>query len=161
MTSYEPSEAPSRAADPGPPPAARRLVAVTLAALLVAGLIGFDAWPLTAWRLFSLARDNSQTEWVLEAVSADGTTRTVTLEDLPLRYRQAAWPMAELPRASEARRQAVCLALVDPTADVVPELAELHIVRDRQHLIEKGGRWIVTHDPEVVHACPGPAAPPL
>jgi hypothetical protein len=145
--------------DGGPPPAARRLVLGALALLLAAGLIGFDAWPLTAWRLFSLARGDRQTEWVLEAATADGSTRTLSLEDLPLRYRHAAWPMAGLPKASVARREDVCQALLEPAQDVVPGLVALSLVRDRQRLVHRGGEWVVTHDPEVVHTCAAPAAP--
>ncbi|MET0727916.1 MAG: hypothetical protein ABWZ76_06415 [Acidimicrobiales bacterium] len=141
------------ATDPGPSAAARWLVTVTLVLLLVPGLVGFEAWPLTAWRLFSLAREDRQTQWLLEVVTGDGDARTVSLEELPLRYRHAAWPMAALPGASEGRREAVCQALLEPAADVVPGLSELRIVRDRQRLVEAEGEWVVTHDPEVVHRC--------
>jgi hypothetical protein len=122
-------------------------------------LIGFDAWPLTAWRLFSLARGDRQTEWVLEASTAAGPSRTLTLEDLPLRYRHAAWPMAGLPKASEARREDVCQALLEPSQSVVPGLVALSLVRDRQRMVHRGGEWVVTHDPEVVHTCAAPGAP--
>jgi hypothetical protein len=147
------------AVDGGPPPAARRLVLGALALLLAAGLIGFDAWPLTAWRLFSLARGDRQTEWVLDATSADGSTRSLSFEDLPLRYRHAAWPMAGLPTATEARREDVCQALLEPAQDVVPGLVVLSLVRDRQRLVHREGEWVVTHDPEVVHTCAAPEAP--
>jgi hypothetical protein len=144
---------PGGLADPGPSPGARRLVVVALVLLLVPGVIGFEAWPMTAWRLFSLARGDHQTEWLVDAVTPDAGTRTVSLEELPLRYRHAAWPMAELPRASERRREDVCQALLDATLDVVPDLAELRIVRDRQRMVEQDGEWVVTHDPEVIHTC--------
>src|SRR3546814_14523051 len=75
----------------------RALVVGALVLLLVPGVIGFDAWPLTAWRLFSLARDDDQTRWVLEAAISDGDARVVSLPALPPRYRNAEWPMAELP----------------------------------------------------------------
>lgn len=113
---------------------------------------------MTAWRLFSLSRGDRQTEWLIDAVTADGTTRTVSLEELPVRYRHAAWPMADLPDESERRREDVCQALLEATQDVVPDLVELRIVRDRQRLVEQEGDWVVTHDPEVIHAC-GPEAP--
>lgn len=128
-------------------------MAGALALLLVAGVIGFEAWPLTAWRLFSLSRNDRQTVWVLHAATADGPARVVDLEELPLRYRHAAWPMAELPGASEARREDVCQALLGPASDVVPGLTELRLVRDRQRLVEEAGEWVVTHDPETLHAC--------
>lgn len=135
----------------------RRLVLGALALLLTAGVIGFEAWPLTAWRLFSLSRRDQQTMWVLHATSPQEPARVLDLEELPLRYRHAAWPMAELPGASDERRDEVCRALLEPALEVVPGLTELRIVRDRQRLVEADGGWVVAHDPETIHAC-GPEA---
>lgn len=139
--------------DRGAPRAGRRLVAAALVLLVAAGAIGFEAWPMTAWRLFSLSRGERQTAWVVHATSADGSERPVSFEELPLRYRHAAWPIAELPRAGERRREAVCQALLEPTRAVVPDLASLHLVRDRQRLVREGGEWVIAHDPEVLHTC--------
>lgn len=140
------------------PRGARRLVSIALVLLLTAGLIGFEAWPLTAWRLFSLARKDQQTMWVVRAELPDGS-REVSLEELPLEYRHAAWPMADLPGASLERRDEVCAALRDAVLDVEPDLQRLEIVRDRQRLVEEGGEWIVRHDAEVVHTCAPGGAP--
>jgi len=137
----------------GPTRGARVLVAVVLVLVVVPGVVGFDAWPLTGWRLFSLARDADQTRWVIEAVGEDGTRRVVSLEELPLRYRHAEWPMAELPGASDERREAVCTALADAVSRVEPEMEELRIVRDRQRLLRVDGDWEIERDPEVVHTC--------
>jgi hypothetical protein len=135
------------------PRSARWLVGVLLVLLLVPGLVGFDAWPLTGWRLFSLARDDTQTLWVLEAVDDDGSARLVDLEELPLRYRHAEWPMSDLPGASTDRRQDVCEALLAAVVEVEPTTAELHIARDRARLEERHGEWTVIDDLEVVHTC--------
>jgi hypothetical protein len=139
--------------DRGPSRGVRRLVALALVLLLVPGLIGFEAWPLTAWRLFSLARTDRQTRWVLDAVDADGEAQRVSLEQLPLRYRHAEWPMAELPGASEERRDEVCDALLAAVVDAVPATVELRIVRDRQRLEDGDDGWVVRSEPEVVHTC--------
>lgn len=139
--------------DPGPSTRVKALVGLVLLLLVVPGVADVEAWPLTAWRLFSLSRGERQTEWVIDAVAPDGTARTVSLEELPLRYRHAAWPMAELPGASRAEREDVCQALLGATRDVVPDLVELRIVRDRQRMVEQAGDWVVTHAPEVIHAC--------
>jgi hypothetical protein len=136
------------------PRSARWLVGALFVLLLVPGLVGFDLWPLTGWRLFSLARDETQTLWVLEAVDGDGSSRLVDVEELPLRYRHAEWPMADLPGASTARRQAVCEALLGAVVDIEPATAELRIARDRARLEESdGGQWTVIDDLEVIHAC--------
>jgi hypothetical protein len=135
------------------PRSARWLVGALFALLLVPGLIGFDAWPLTGWRLFSLARDETQTRWVVEAVDDGGSARIVDLEELPLRYRHAEWPMSDLPGASTERRQVVCEALLGAVVDVEPTTVELRIARDRARLEERDGEWTVIDDLEVVHTC--------
>lgn len=139
--------------DRGPPPRARRLVVVTLVLLMVPGLIGFEAWPMSAWRLFSLSRSDRQTRWVLDAVTDDGEARRVSLEELPLRYRHAEWPMAELPGADERQRDDLCLALADAVVDVHPDTRALRIVRDRQRLVEVDDEWVVESAPELIHEC--------
>ena len=140
------------------PRSARVLVAVLFVLMLVPGVIGFDAWPLTGWRLFSLSRDADQTRWVLDAVDDAGGRRVVSLEELPLRYRHAEWPMVELPGASQARRDAVCQALLDAVVDVQPSTVELVLARDHARLVEGDGGWTTEHDLEPFHTCRLPNA---
>jgi hypothetical protein len=132
---------------------ARLLVAVALVLLLGVGLVGFDAWPLTAWRLFSLSRGNTQTHWVLDTLDAAGQAQPISLERLPLPYRTAEWPLADLPHQSEARREDVCLALLVAVVDVRPDTRALHIVKDRQAQVRRGGDWVVAHDREPFYEC--------
>lgn len=114
---------------------ARVWVAVLLALLVVPGVIGFDAWPLTGWRLFSLARDASQTEYALDVrLAGDDELREVDLEQLPLAFRNAAWPLAKLPGASQARRRAVCTALLAGVRTALPDAEELALVRERRRM---------------------------
>jgi hypothetical protein len=141
------------AVDRGPTQAARRLVTLTLVLLMVPGLIGFELWPMSAWRLFSLSRSDQQTRWVLEAVDADDTAGRVSLEELPLRYRHAEWPMAELTGARDAQREAVCQALLEAVVDARPATVTLRVVRDRQRLVEEDGSFVVESAPELVHRC--------
>jgi hypothetical protein len=141
-----------------PPRSARVLVGVLLALLLVPGIIGFDAWPLTGWRLFSVSRGPEQTRWVLRATDEAGGTRTVSLEDLPLRYRHAEWPMAGLPGASAAERHDVCAALLGAVVDARPGTVELAIARDRARLVEGEDGWVTEHAYEAVVTC-GPPSP--
>jgi len=145
-------DAPTETADRAPR-SVRVFVAVLFALLLVPGVVGFDAWPLTGWRLFSVSRDADQTRWVIRATDEDGETRTVSLEELPLRYRHAEWPMSELPGASAERRGAVCEALFEAVATVDPTTVELTIARDRARLVERGGEWVTDHHYEPVEGC--------
>jgi len=148
-------------ADPATPPAegdeiprrARVLVAIVLVLLLVPGVIGFDLWTLTGWRLFSLSRDADQTRWVLLAVDAEGERDVVSLEELPLGYRHAEWPMSELPGAGRARRDDVCRALLGAVVEARPGTTELVIARDHARLVEVDGEWTTRHDYEPFHSC--------
>ena len=135
------------------PRSARILVGILFLLMLVPGVIGFDAWPLTGWRLFSLSRGAEQSFWVLEAVDADGDRRVVSLEELPLRYRHAAWPMAELRGASDDERDELCTALFNAVVDVHPDTDELVIARDDARLVERDGEWTTEHDLEPFHSC--------
>jgi hypothetical protein len=142
------------------PRSARWLVGTLLVLLLVPGLVGFDAWPLTGWRLFSRARGSEispeadQPAWGISVVDRDGSVRAVSLEELPLAYRHAQWPMATLPDASTERRDAVCAALLEAVTQVAPTTVGLRITRDDPRLVEMKGRWDVIHDLEVFHSCP-------
>lgn len=136
------------------PRSARWLVGVLLVLLLVPGVIGFDLWPLTGWRLFSLSRDGTQNRWVVQAVEDDGDVSTVSLEELPLGYRHAEWVMADLPGSSPARQADVCAALAGAVAEVRPGAVEVRLAKDAQELLERDGEWVVTHDPEPLVACP-------
>ena len=137
-----------------PPRYVRRFVVALLVLLCVPAVIGFDAWPLTGWRLFSLARDNSQIRWVADVIRSDGDVVTVDFDELPIAYRHAEWPLAELGGAGKERRDDVCLALLDGVQEHrLDDAVGLRIVRDRQHLVERDARWVVTHDREVFHSC--------
>ena len=134
--------------------AQRTFVWVLLALLCIPGIIGFEMWPASGWRLFSLSRDDTQTVWVLEATGSDGETRRVSLEDLPVAYRLADWVFAELPKSSESRREEVCSALLDAVRqEVVRGATAFQIVRDRQRLERVDGSTRRHHDREVLHRC--------
>jgi hypothetical protein len=156
MTARQPDvagDAPPAVEPDEAPRSARVFVTILFVLLLVPGVIGFDAWPLTGWRLFSVSRDADQTRWVLQATDDGGDSRVVSLEELPLRYRHAEWPMAELPGAAPARRDAVCEALLDPVTDTYPRTVELTLARDHARLVEHDGEWTTEHDIEPFHTC--------
>jgi hypothetical protein len=135
------------------PVAAKRFVAVLFTLLCVPALIGFDAWPLTAWRLFSLSRDETQTRWTLDAAPAVGPERELSLEELPLRFRNAEWILAALPGMSSADRLAVCEAFVEPVRSLVTGVRGVTIVRERQRLDEVDGEWVVSEEREPFVSC--------
>src|SRR6266511_3523031 len=56
-------------------PWARRFVWAFLAAFVIAGVFGIEAWPLTGWRLFADARTAKQVSWQGVTVDAAGRAR--------------------------------------------------------------------------------------
>ncbi len=143
------------AAEPSwrPPLYLRTFVGALLVLLLVPGLVGFDAWPLTAWRLFSAARGETQIRWEVEAVAADGAVTPVDLDDLPIAFRNAEWPLANLGGAEEERRDDVCEALLTGVAAEVDGTEGLRIVRNERRMVERDGEWVVVEDRQPFHAC--------
>jgi hypothetical protein len=101
------------AARPLPPAWARRFVAAFLAAFVVCGLFGLEAWPLTGWRLFADARQPVQVAWQAVTVDRDGRETPVPFRDLPAGYQgnvQVLKGFGGLPAGEAA---AVCLAWAD------------------------------------------------
>lgn len=136
------------------PRAARRVAVVLLAALMVPGIIGFELWPLTGWRLFSMSRGTTRATWVLQAVEADGSTRLLDLEELPMAYSNAEWPLRSVGGGSFERREELCTALLDAAVEVDPAIVSLQIARDRQELVQdEDGSWTVSHDLDIRHSC--------
>lgn len=139
--------------DDGPTRTQRRFAIGLLGLLSVPGIVGFELWPLTGWRLFSTIRDATQTRWVLESIDAEGTASVVDLEELPLGFRNAEWPMSRLPRASEATRAEVCGALLRATVRARPETTAVRVVRDAQELVETDDGWELRRHPEEITTC--------
>lgn len=150
--------------EPSPSSSARRFVAVLLALLVVPGIIGFDAWPLTGWRLFSADRGNTQTRWEIATVDDEGGLAPFDLDDLPIAYRNAEWILAELPGATDDRREEVCQALLHGVlehadTDVTSGLAGVAIVRNRRTMTSTSGgdgSFGAVDDREPVHTCSRP-----
>jgi hypothetical protein len=132
---------------------------VLFALLIVPALAGFDAWPLTAWRLFSADRGGTQTRWEIATVSADGELTPLDLDELPIAYRNAEWILAELPSAGsgDARREEVCRALLAGVREHAdPEAAGLVIVRNHRTMEAVDGGFAPVDGREPVHTCEAP-----
>jgi hypothetical protein len=136
-------------------PRVRWFVGALLVLLLVPGLIGFDAWPLTAWRLFSLSRSDTQLRWEIDAFDGAGDVRPVDLDQLPFAFHLAEWPLATLaePGSSEGDRERVCRALLEGVTDELPSTTDITIVRNDRRLTERDGEWVVVEDRQPVHRC--------
>jgi hypothetical protein len=148
MASADVTEDIDQADEDRAPRSARWLVGVLFALLLVPGLIGFDAWPMTGWRLFSASRHATDTRWIVQRVGA-GDAITVDLNDLPLGFSNAEWPMAEHPH----RHQAICEAMAEAVGHRWPDTREVRLAKDHEKMVHQGGEWVVTHDVEVQVTC--------
>jgi hypothetical protein len=116
------------------PRRARWFVGAILTLLLVPGLVGFDLWPLTGWRLYSRSYAQTRIDWHVVAVTPRGEI-DVAWTDLPLGDRLGAWPIEDLPGASESHRREVCRALLDDVRGVDPDATAIALVRDERSLL--------------------------
>jgi hypothetical protein len=118
---------------------ARRFVAAYLAVFLVCGLFGFEAWPLTGWRLFADARQARQPGFQAVTVDRAGRETPVPFRDLPAGYQgnvQVLKGFAEL----EPRRQlAVCRAWAEAVSDRGGEVAAVRVYQTETDVARRVG----------------------
>jgi hypothetical protein len=107
------TETDTQAPPPAPDPVprwARWYAGVFLAAFLVCGVVGIEAWPFTGWRLFADARGARQTSYQAATVDHAGRETPIRFQDLPIHDHgnvQVLKGFATLPPAKQA---AVCAA---------------------------------------------------
>ena len=84
-----------------------------LAAFVLAGVFGFEAWPLTGWRLFADARAARQVSWEAVTVDGAGRERPIPWNDLPVRFRGNVQVLRGFENLRPAKQVAVCAAWAD------------------------------------------------
>jgi hypothetical protein len=94
-------------------PWTRRFVWAFLAAFVIAGVFGFEAWPLTGWRLFADARPARQVSWEAVTVDAAGRERPIPWDDLPVRFRGNVQVLKGFEGLRPGQQAAVCAAWAD------------------------------------------------
>lgn len=125
----------------GPTRLQRRLVFGTLGLLLASGLMGIEAWPLSAWRLFSEPRRAEQGGWVLRAVDAEGTATPIGLARLPLGYRFVGRSLEDLPAQPTGEGTELCQVLLGAVREVHPTATRLEVLRTRRRLAQADDAW--------------------
>ena len=134
----------------------RVFVGCFLGVVVLFGAVGFEAWPLTAFRLFSVARDDTRTSWEARTVDADGRETAFDQQDLPLGYRLAEWPLTEFPSSSDATRAEVCRGIARGARDAGREVERVRVYRVREHIRRADGEWVIDSEPELYYECEQP-----
>ncbi len=110
-------------------PWARRFVWVFLVAFVTAGVLGFEAWPLTGWRLFADARTARQLTWEAVTVDAAGRGRPIPFADLPVRYHGNVQVLKGYPDLAPGQQAAVCRAWADAVRSRGGDVREVRVYR--------------------------------
>jgi hypothetical protein len=134
----------------------RIFVAVVLGAIMLCGFVGIEAWPLTAFRLFSAARKSHEIRWVATTVDSHGVETPLNQQNLPLGYRLAEWPMQRFPSSSTHTRNQVCKGIAEGARRAGREVDEVRVYRVRDQLHQRGTHWVITSQP-VLYATCGPS----
>jgi hypothetical protein len=90
------------------PLGARIFVGAFLAAFVLCGFLGIEAWPLTGWRLFSHLRTSTLTTWQAETVDPAGHAMTLQFGQLPRTYRNFTLIMKDFATQPAAEQTAAC-----------------------------------------------------
>jgi hypothetical protein len=136
-------------------------------ALVVASLILFvglavgrvEAWPFTAWRLFSERRGPVSTGYRAYAVSPAGEERRVGLGSLPLAYRQAGRLLLKFPRYDEREREGICEAIAEGARADGLRPSEIRIYRVVERSRIEDGEPVKALARELRFSCDATAGP--
>jgi hypothetical protein len=137
-------------------PWARAFVMPLLAAFLICGVLGIEAWPLSGFRLFSAPRGSISTGWRLVAVGPDGDEEAVGVWRLGAAYRGFGFVARSFPELSPADRAATCEAWLRATASIGIDAEALRLIIVEQPLVPRGEHGpLVEPTRTIVATCDG------
>jgi hypothetical protein len=118
----------------------RRFVWAYLAAFVIAGLVGLEAWPLTGWRLFADARTARQLSWAAVTVDRAGRERPIPFADLPIRYQGNVQVLKTYAGLAPSEQAAVCRAWADAVRARGGDVRQVRIYRLETDVSQRVGR---------------------
>jgi hypothetical protein len=121
------------------PKRVRWFVRAFLAAFIVCGLAGVEAWPLTGFRLFSHLRHERAVSWERTSVDARGQERAITFAGLSDGYRSFVLLVTTFPSKPKDERDAMCRAWVDGLRRVDRGAVSMRIYQLDQSLAPRDG----------------------
>jgi hypothetical protein len=111
---------------------------VFLAAFIVCGLAGVEAWPLTGFRLFSHLRRERTVGWERTAVNAQGLERAINFAGLPDGYRSFVLVVTSFPSKPKNERDSMCRAWVEGLRRLDHGAVAMRIYELDQSLMPRG-----------------------
>jgi hypothetical protein len=99
-----------------------------LAVLLATASLGIEAWPFTAFRLFSHVRSGTVAGWEVVAVES-GAEVPVDLASLGRGFRGGDWVLARFGSMTARERADVCAAWEEALADAGRVVSDVRIYR--------------------------------
>jgi hypothetical protein len=118
----------------------RRFVAAYLAAFLLCGLVGVEAWPLTGWRLFADARPARQPGFQAVTVDPAGRETPIPFAALPAGFHGNVQVLKGFAGLPDDRKLAVCRAWADAVGARGGQVAAVRIYRTVTDVAARVGR---------------------
>lgn len=95
--------------------------------LVVCGVASIDAYPFSAFKLFSSRRDDERVSWQLVAVDRAGAEHTIDLGDLPAGYRTTTIVLRDFADMAPEERDRVCDAWADGARSTGEEVESVRV----------------------------------
>jgi hypothetical protein len=88
-----------------------------LGLIVVCGVAGIEAWPLTGFKLFSAIRSDERVSWQIVWVDPDDHEEVISLAELPVSYRNTTTILLTFDHLTPAARDEICDAWAQPHRD--------------------------------------------
>jgi hypothetical protein len=128
-----------------------------LLAVLLCGVTGLEAWPFSAFRLFSQVRTSQTVSYRLAVVDPAGTVRSLPFRALPPGYRGLNLDLDAATAGVPADRRAMCDAIVAGARQLLPDVLVVRVYAVERDLSRRVGRrsQVISR---LAFSCPGQEA---